>query len=53
MGQIEGNPIKSQEMLRKYKFGSDHLVDFLEKRLIGMCSFVCSDDRDEQAPSRW
>ncbi len=32
--QIDGNPIRSQEMMRKYKLGFDHLVDFLEKRMI-------------------
>jgi len=32
--QIDGNPIRSQELLRKYKLGFDHLADFLEKRLV-------------------
>jgi len=31
------NPIKSIEMMRKYSIGTDHLVDYLSKRLFGKC----------------
>jgi hypothetical protein len=40
--QIDGNPIRSQEMLRKYKFGPEHLVDFLEKRMVCTPMISCS-----------
>ncbi|KAM9978528.1 hypothetical protein ACTFIY_012297 [Dictyostelium cf. discoideum] len=30
---IEGNPIKSEEIMKKYKIGNDQLMDFLEKRM--------------------
>eukprot|EP01090_Pellita_catalonica_P020421 TRINITY_DN7295_c0_g1_i4.p1 TRINITY_DN7295_c0_g1~~TRINITY_DN7295_c0_g1_i4.p1 ORF type:complete len:579 (-),score=91.42 TRINITY_DN7295_c0_g1_i4:131-1867(-) len=30
---IERNPIKSKRMMEKYKIGTDHLCDFLQKRM--------------------
>ncbi|KAF2068928.1 hypothetical protein CYY_009750 [Polysphondylium violaceum] len=30
---IEGNPIQSEEMMKKYKIGNDQLMDYLEKRM--------------------
>jgi len=30
---LERNPIKDQEMTKKYKIGPDHLCDYLEKRM--------------------
>lgn len=31
---IDRNPIQSQEIWNKYKIGADHLMDYLEKRLV-------------------
>jgi hypothetical protein len=33
---IERNPIADPEMVRKYRIGTDHLQDYLEKKLMGM-----------------
>lgn len=33
---LDRNPIKDQELLRKYAIGTDHLMDYLGKRLFGM-----------------
>jgi hypothetical protein len=30
---LDRNPISSPELMKKYKIGTDHLVDFLAKRL--------------------
>eukprot|EP01114_Cavostelium_apophysatum_P019521 TRINITY_DN6317_c0_g1_i1.p1 TRINITY_DN6317_c0_g1~~TRINITY_DN6317_c0_g1_i1.p1 ORF type:complete len:779 (-),score=216.56 TRINITY_DN6317_c0_g1_i1:53-2389(-) len=32
--RLDRNPIKSQQMLIKFNIGTDHLLDFLEKRMI-------------------
>lgn len=32
---IQGNPIRNARLMEKFSIGSDHLVDFLEKRLMG------------------
>jgi hypothetical protein len=32
---LDRNPIKDQELLRKYAIGTDHLMDYLGKRLFG------------------
>jgi len=32
---MERNQIVDEELLRKYKIGPDHLVDYLEKRMAG------------------
>ena len=32
---LERNPITDDEMLRKYRIGPDHLIDYLEKRMAG------------------
>lgn len=31
--QLEGNPIKNEKLMAKYKVGTDHLIDYLSKRL--------------------
>eukprot|EP01119_Soliformovum_irregulare_P006010 TRINITY_DN1775_c0_g1_i1.p1 TRINITY_DN1775_c0_g1~~TRINITY_DN1775_c0_g1_i1.p1 ORF type:complete len:603 (+),score=187.01 TRINITY_DN1775_c0_g1_i1:271-1809(+) len=31
---LDRNPIKSSDMMKKWKIGTDHLCDFLEKRMI-------------------
>jgi Leucine-rich repeat (LRR) protein len=31
---IDRNPIKSSDMLKKWKIGTDHLCDYLEKRMV-------------------
>lgn len=31
--QLEGNPIKNEALMAKYKIGTDHLIDYLSKRL--------------------
>eukprot|EP01122_Echinamoeba_exundans_P004202 TRINITY_DN14219_c0_g1_i1.p1 TRINITY_DN14219_c0_g1~~TRINITY_DN14219_c0_g1_i1.p1 ORF type:complete len:622 (-),score=159.44 TRINITY_DN14219_c0_g1_i1:68-1933(-) len=31
--QLERNPIKNEELMRKYRMGTKHVVDYLEKRL--------------------
>ena len=31
--QLEGNPIKNEKLMAKYKIGTDHLIDYLSKRL--------------------
>jgi Leucine-rich repeat (LRR) protein len=30
---LDRNPIKSSDMLKKWKIGTDHLLDYLEKRI--------------------
>jgi len=32
---IAQNPITNEAMLEKYQLGTDHLYDYLEKRLMG------------------
>jgi hypothetical protein len=32
---IQGNPIRNPRLLEKFSIGSDHLVDFLERRMMG------------------
>lgn len=32
---LDRNPIKSSSMLKKWNIGTDHLLDFLEKRMLG------------------
>jgi Leucine-rich repeat (LRR) protein len=36
---ISQNPIDSAEMVKKFKVGTDHLLDFLEKRLSSIFSY--------------
>jgi hypothetical protein len=31
---LDRNPIEDHEMLRKYRLGPDHMVDYLEKRMV-------------------
>lgn len=31
--QLERNPLKNEELMRKYRMGTKHVVDYLEKRL--------------------
>lgn len=33
---IDRNPIKSSDLIKKWKIGTDHLQDFLEKRYDGI-----------------
>eukprot|EP01125_Pyxidicula_operculata_P013496 TRINITY_DN4479_c2_g1_i1.p1 TRINITY_DN4479_c2_g1~~TRINITY_DN4479_c2_g1_i1.p1 ORF type:complete len:451 (-),score=104.43 TRINITY_DN4479_c2_g1_i1:62-1414(-) len=33
---LERNPLKDQEMMRKYNLGTDHLVDYLSKRMFAI-----------------
>lgn len=32
---LERNPIKDKELMRKYAIGTDHLNDYLAKKLFG------------------
>lgn len=32
---VQGNPIRNSRLMEKFAIGSDHLVDFLEKRMMG------------------
>ena len=38
---IERNPISDPEMVRKYQIGTDHLVDYLEKKLMSKFGPFC------------
>lgn len=41
---MERNQILDDELLRKYRIGPDHLVDYLEKRMAGKACVCFKND---------